>query len=73
MVPEERHERRELRPPITQLLIRIILETTRIRTDHRDLEKLKLEHTLDIHVHVLPLALVIAQLVTCPFSCTREG
>ena len=73
MVPIERHERRKLHPTVAQLFVRVIVETTRISTDEWDLEDLELEHALNVEVHVLPLAEVVAEPVTCPLARTREG
>lgn len=53
-----------LHPPIKELLVSIAIETARIRPDHWDLEKLKLQHALDRHVHVLPLAIIVTELHT---------
>lgn len=72
MIPIKRQERRKLGPPITQLLVCIIPKPTRIRPDHRNLEKLKLEHALDVHIHVHPFARIVPQPVACPFAGTRK-
>ena len=50
MVPVERRERAQLHPAIAQLLVRVAVEPTRIRANHRNLEELELEHTLDVVV-----------------------
>ena len=39
-----------------------LTETAGVGPDHRDLEKLELQHTLDAEVHELPLAEVITEL-----------
>lgn len=46
-----------------------------VRSDHRDLEQLKLEDALDAEVHPLPLAIVVAKLhgSTSEFSAEHEG
>lgn len=73
MVPIERHERAQLHPTTTQLLVCVANEPTRIRTNERNLEDLKLEHALDTEMHVLSLAEVVAEPVACPSSGAGEG
>lgn len=60
MIPKERHEGRELHPSVTQLLIGVSHETTSICPDKRDLKQLELQSALDIEVHVLPFAHIVA-------------
>ena len=72
MVPVERQEGTKLHPAAAQLLVRVAVEATRVGTRERDLEDLELEHALDAHVHVRPLAEVVAKPVSSPAACTRE-
>ena len=39
-----------------------LTEAARIRANHRDLEHCELENSLNTEVHVLPLAVIIAEL-----------
>ena len=66
VVPVEWHERRQLHPPPAELFVRVVLEATRVGANERDLEDLELEHALDTEVHVLPLAIVVAEPVSGP-------
>ena len=68
VVPIERHECRQLHPAVAKLLIRVVIESACICADEGDLEDLKLEDSLNVEVHVLPLAVVVAQPVTRPFA-----
>jgi hypothetical protein len=43
-------------------LIRIRTESTRVSADHRNLVDLELQHALNVEVHILPLAVVVAEL-----------
>ena len=73
MISVEWEERGELHPPIAELFVRVALEAAGIRTDHRDLEKLELEHALNAEIHVAPLADVVTEPVAGPLPRAREG
>ena len=71
VVPIERHERAELHPAVAQLFVSVIVEPTRVRADHWDLEELELEHALDIVVQICPSGVIISKPVSCPFARGR--
>ena len=73
MVPVEGKESGELHPPVTEFLIRVALEPTRIRSDEWNLEDLELEHALDAEVHVAPLADIVPQPVASPLARAGES
>ena len=73
MVAVERHESGHLHPPIAKLFVGVALEATCIRTDEWYLENLELEDALDVEVHVLPLADIVAQPVARPFARASKG
>lgn len=68
MIPIERHERRELHPTVAQLLVRVAVEPTRIRANHRNLEELELEHTLDVVMQVRPSREVVPEPMARPLA-----
>lgn len=43
-------------------MLQIRTESTCVSTNHRNLVDLELKHTLDVEVHVLPLAVVVTKL-----------
>jgi hypothetical protein len=72
VVTIERHERRHLHPSVTQLFVSVSVKATCVRSNERNLEELELEDTLNIKVHVLPFAEIVAEPVASPFTGAGE-
>ena len=73
MITVEWHEGRELHPAVAQFLVSIAIEATGISADERNLEYLELQNALNVEVHVLPFAVVVAQPVSCPLAGASES